>query len=229
MSALNRDFVIRILVTSGDGSIQPRYWDGHSKYTTWIAKAHVYPTREKVEKAIKARKAKLNNDSLGYMTKEEAEAEALTLAESNAGRIALKREEMARKEAERRAEIAKGPKPEAILSWLQGNKQSCEKDLKAWAEKFGINPAYALEWVDSQFTNAAMLSLCHKYIKILEWHLEKGTDSQKVTDEIMANVQDDFVFMAGTSSHRSTSQGTNMLEDAKVTVHAKFHKWLRGI
>lgn len=224
---MNSDFVIRILCTVGDGSIQPRYWDGRGQFDPAIRKAHIYQTRESVEAATKRRK--VDNPSLGYMTFAEAVEEAETLEVSNVKLRELKSAEYAEKVAQAKAERAKGPKPDIILRWLSGYRTQAQETLDKYIETFKQNPIYALEWVDAQYSAAATLELTIKYMGILEYHIAQGTPELEVSKDIIESVERDFIFRASLNTNHSTSQGTNLMEGARVTVLGNFYRWLKGL
>lgn len=224
---LNSDFVIRILVTVGDGSIQPRYWDGRGQFEPSIHKAHIYQSREAAEAATKRRK--VDNPSLGYMTFSEAEAEIEAIKEPNEKLVAAKKAEYQARVAEAKAERAKGPKPEIILRWLTGYRDDAQQGLDSYAETFKKNPLYALENVDSQFSNAATLDMTSKYIGVIQYHEGQGTPLEEVSKDIIESVERDFIFRASLNTNFSTGQGVNLLEGARVVALGNFYRWLKGL
>lgn len=223
---LNTDFVITNEVVTMGGFHQLRYWNGRGSFSPDIHHAYIYFTREKVEAALKRINDKgsfADCPNVGYMTQEDVNAKIIELTSFNAQ---VAKENQAKSEA-LAAERAAGPKPEVIKSYLEAWKAKAQDELDKWAINFGINPNFALEWVDAQFTHAATLTLAIKYIGIIEYHAEKGTPDAQVTQDIKESLKEQLIFNATQNTNHSTGQGKNLLDGALVAVQAEFLRWLK--
>lgn len=115
---------------------------------------------------------------------------------------------------------------EIIKGRLLLDKAHAEKKLEEWAEKLKMNPVYALEWADASFDHAATLELSTKVLHHLEYHAEHSALDAEIVEKIREGIQQDLIFRARSNTNRSTGQGQNLMDAARVTALANLYEFL---
>ena len=102
-------------------------------------------------------------------------------------------------------------KLEILKRHIESNIEYAEKNIAAWSEKFNSDPAYALEWAESVFTDAAKLKVS-QWIKIsIEYDEANNVSEQDILDDVHKMTMNK-VLSHGRYPAKSTSVPHNVMD-----------------
>jgi hypothetical protein len=116
-----------------------------------------------------------------------------------------------------------------IKLYLDGCRKGAEERHATWRGVFASSSIRALEWVDQVFDDAATIELAATTLHAIGYF----EGQPELNDEgVVANVREvtqrELIRLATQNTNRSTGQGQNLLDYARVQAYAKFSLWLNG-
>lgn len=115
-----------------------------------------------------------------------------------------------------------------IKTHLTDIRERAESRHQKWMNDFQKNPCYALEWSDQVYIDAATIELAARQLDLIAYGENKDFDDEMIVAEIRKTVERELMRIATMNTNKSTGQGTNLMNAARVETTAKLHEWLNG-
>ena len=108
-----------------------------------------------------------------------------------------------------------------LKAWQSGSQKSLEK----WNESFASNPGYALEWVSTAMLAAARVEVATRYLTLIEGGRRNDAEDTTIVRIVGEQLSRDIFNRAINIGGKSSSEGANMMQDARLEVVAKLAQW----
>lgn len=117
--------------------------------------------------------------------------------------------------------------PANVISRMQDFKERAETEQAKFQTSFARNPIQALEGVDSQFDQAARLEMAIRTLDLIAYGEGRGFDDAAIMAEVNRFAMREFLRFSGLNTNHSTSQGTNLMDGARVAAYSDLVGWLQ--
>lgn len=113
-----------------------------------------------------------------------------------------------------------------LITKISNERAHAQKTLDAWQDQFAKNPIFAMQWSDDTFNAAADLENVIRISDIVDYGQSKSFSDEAIINEVVKFVRREVIRMGTQNTNRSTSQGSNMMDYARVEGMIKWMEWL---